>query len=50
MSMIGSTARSSPTPDSGSPNVESVSVSITVAPVVPAVAAEPNTDTRIISR
>ena len=32
-------------PSRGSPAVDSVSVSITVAPVVPAVAAEPSTDT-----
>nr|WP_231979186.1 hypothetical protein [Tessaracoccus coleopterorum] len=50
MSTIGSTARSRPTPASGSPRVESVSVSITVAPVVPAVAAEPMTATKAISR
>ncbi|MNW68956.1 hypothetical protein D3C74_478590 [compost metagenome] len=45
MSMIGSTAISRPTPASGRPRVESVSVSMTTAPVVPAVAAEPSTET-----
>ncbi|MCY1560305.1 hypothetical protein D9M68_974270 [compost metagenome] len=50
MSRIGSTASSRPTPSSGRPSVESVSVSITVAPVRPAVAAEPITDTKTISR
>ena len=50
MSTIGSTASSSPTPASGSPSVERVSVSMTTPPVVPAVAAEPSTETRMISR
>ncbi|SIJ69828.1 Uncharacterised protein [Mycobacteroides abscessus subsp. abscessus] len=50
MSTIGSIASSSPTPSSGSPSVDRVSVSITVAPVVPAVAAEPMTETKTMSR
>lgn len=45
MSRIGSMAISRPTPSSGSPSVDSVRVSMTVAPVRPAVAAEPITET-----
>ena len=50
MSRIGSIASSRPTPASGRPSVDSVSVSMTTAPVTPAVAAEPTTDTSAISR
>ncbi|CAM2979817.1 hypothetical protein STAL104432_09980 [Streptomyces albus] len=50
MSRIGSMASSRPTPSRGRPRVERVRVSITVAPVRPAVAAEPMTDTKTISR
>ena len=50
MSMIGSVASSRPTPSSGRPSVDSVRVSMTVAPVVPAVAAEPITETNTMSR
>ena len=50
MSTIGSTASSRPTPSSGRPRVDSVRVSMTVAPVVPAVAAEPSTETITMSR
>jgi hypothetical protein len=50
MSRIGSIASSRPTPSSGRPRVDSVSVSMTTAPVVPAVAAEPTTETSTMSR
>ncbi|MNW52064.1 hypothetical protein D3C74_295680 [compost metagenome] len=50
MSRIGSIASSRPTPASGRPSVDSVSVSMTIAPVRPAVAAEPTTDTNAMSR
>ena len=43
-------ASSRPTPASGSPRVDSVRVSMTIAPVSPAVAAEPMTDTTTMSR
>ncbi len=43
-------ASSRPTPSSGRPSVDRVRVSITVAPVSPAVAAEPTTETKAISR
>ena len=46
--VIGSIASSRPTPSSGRPRVERVSVSMTVAPVVPAVAAEPTIETNAI--
>lgn len=49
MSRIGSIAISRPTPSSGRPSVERVRVSMTVAPVRPAVAAEPTTDTKAMS-
>ena len=39
-----------PTPASGSPSVDRVRVSMTTAPVSPAVAAEPTTDTNAMSR
>ena len=50
MSRMGSIASSRPTPSRGRPSVDSVRVSMTTAPVVPAVAAEPTTETRAISR
>lgn len=50
MSRIGSMAISRPTPSRGRPSVERVSVSMTVAPVRPAVAAEPMTETKTIRR
>ena len=50
MSRIGSIASSRPTPGSGSPSVERVRVSMTTAPVRPAVAAEPTTETNAMSR
>ena len=50
MSMIGSIAMSRPTPSRGRPRVDRVRVSITIAPVVPAVAADPSTETSTISR
>lgn len=43
-------ASSSPAPSSGRPRVDRVSVSMTVAPVGPAVAAEPTTETTAMSR
>lgn len=43
-------ASSRPTPSSGRPSVLSVRVSMTIAPVRPAVAAEPTTETKAISR
>ena len=43
-------ASSSPTPASGRPTVDRVRVSMTTAPVTPAVAAEPTTDTSAMSR
>ena len=48
MSRIGSIASNRPAPSSGRPRVESVNVSITVAPVSPAVAADPITETKAI--
>jgi len=48
MSRIGSMASSRPAPSRGKPRVDRVKVSITVAPVRPAVAAEPSTDTKTI--
>ena len=50
MSRIGSIASSRPTPSSGRPSVDRVRVSMTIAPVRPAVAAEPITETKAISR
>ncbi|MNI82346.1 hypothetical protein D3C73_1390460 [compost metagenome] len=50
MSRMGSIASRRPTPASGSPSVDRVSVSMTTAPVVPAVAAEPRTETSTMSR
>lgn len=50
MSRIGSMASNSPTPSSGKPRVDRVRVSITTAPVIPAVAADPTADTKAISR